>query len=156
MKLAKVCLTLALGALAFGLFAADKLTWNDDFQKAMETAAKEKKMIFALFTGSDGCPYCIILDKEVLQKKKFIQKAGDDYIFFIADFPRKKQLDKDTALQNQKLAQQYKVAGFPTVLIMDAEGKVLANVPYQPGSGESKYLDKLDKSVKAAAKKAVK
>ena len=43
-------------------------------------------------------------------------------------------------LQNDALGKKYKVRGFPTVLLLDEEGKELARTGYQRG-GPSNYIN---------------
>ena len=45
--------------------------WVVDFEKAQAQAAKEGKSILMEFTGSDWCPPCKALQKNVLSKDVF-------------------------------------------------------------------------------------
>jgi len=141
--------------------------WSTDFEAAKTAAAKENKPILADFTGSDWCIWCKRLDSEVFSKEAFKTFARANLVLFVADFPSKKQLDKATADQNKGLAEKYGVKGFPTVLLLDAEGKVLAQTGYKPGGAEA-YVEHLkglvpkagdskpaEKSVEKAVEKAV-
>jgi thioredoxin-related protein len=114
--------------------------WGTDFAKARKTAAKTKLPIYAIFTGSDWCPWCRRLSGEVLSTDEFKTYAKGNLVLFVADFPRNKELPGKTAKQNQELADKYHVEGFPTVLLLDADGKELARTGYRPG-GAMKYIE---------------
>lgn len=123
--------------------AAKKMSgWLDDFSKAQFQAAGVKQPIFALFTGSDWCPWCMKLHSEVLDSEEFKAFAKENLVLFVADFPKSKKLSFSTKEQNDALAKKYNVEGFPTVVILDAQGKELARTGYQRGGGE-KYVSML-------------
>ena len=42
--------------------------WQTDYKQALAQAAQEKKRVLLDFTGSDWCPYCVQMDKEVLTR----------------------------------------------------------------------------------------
>ena len=121
--------------------------WLTDFSKAKAQAAKSGKPIFALFTGSDWCGWCIALHDEVLKTKEFNEYAAKELVLFEADFPRGKKISKEIREQNQNLAQEYAIQGFPTVLILDAKGKILSKTGYKAGGG-AKYVEHVKGLVK--------
>ena len=114
------------GMFMSALFAATPEGWTSDFEAAKHKAAKEKRLMYVLFTGSDWCGYCIKLQKEVLSKPYFIKLGEKDFVFVYIDFPRKSQADNPIA--NRALVQMYKVDGYPTAFVMDANGKVLEKI----------------------------
>ena len=103
-----------------------KAVWLTDFETATKKAAELDQPILADFTGSDWCIWCIRLDEQVLSEKAFKDFAKDNLVLFKADFPQRKKQDEDVKKQNQELLKKYGVRGFPTVLLLDAKGKVLA------------------------------
>ena len=128
--------TMLLGLLLAGLFGFSALAgeeWLTDFNKAKKEAAEKKLPILADFSGSDWCPPCIKLDKEVFSQKEFKAFAKDRVVLFLADFPHDKELAADVKAQNEQLRQAYDVERFPTVLLLDAGGKVIARTGYRKG-----------------------
>ena len=111
--------------------------WMTDFAKAKEIASKNGRPILVDFSGSDWCGWCIKLEREVFSKKEFKAYAKDNLVLFLADFPRRKQLPAALKKQNEALAQKYRVKGFPTVLLLDAKGKVLATTGYKAGGADA-------------------
>lgn len=119
--------------------------WLTDFEAAKKTAAEKKRPILIDFSGSDWCGWCIKLDKEVFSKKDFKQYAENNLVLFLADFPRRKKQSSAVKKQNQELVQRYGIRGYPTILLLDASGNVLAKTGYQRGGAKAyvKHLQKL-------------
>jgi protein disulfide-isomerase len=129
--------------------ANKSVKWLDDFSAAKAEARKAGKPILANFTGSDWCPWCVKLDKEVFSQKAFLDYAGTNVVLFIADYPNRKKLPAKVVKENEGLKATYAVKGFPTVLLMDADGKVLGQTGYQPGGPDpfvTNVKDLLEKS----------
>ena len=126
--------------LAAGVFAMPA-GFTDDWDAALKKAASEKKTVFALFTGSDWCIWCKRLEGEVLSKKAFSDEVGKTFVPVFLDFPNDKSLVPEaTAKRNHELAKKYSVRGYPTVLLLDAQGEVLGQTGYKQG-GPEKYLE---------------
>ena len=113
-------LTIGVAALSASAFATTPEGWSTDLAKAFEKAKAEKKCVLVEFTGSDWCPPCIAMRKNVFSKKEFVTAAAKKYILVELDFPKG---DKDLAEKNQPLAEKYKIEGFPTVILFTPEGK---------------------------------
>lgn len=135
--------------LAFVLGASAKTAWLDDMDKAL-AASKEKNLpIFALFTGSDWCPWCMKLEKEVLSTKEFSNFANANFILFKADFLQNTKQSDKVRRRNEALGEQYKVSSYPTVLILDGEGAVKGKTGYQKGGGAA-YVERCTSLLKQA------
>ncbi len=119
---------------------ADAAKWTENFPQAVAGAKKEKKPILMLFTGSDWCPYCIRMEEEAFAKPQFAEFLNKNFILFKADFPRQKQLLPGVVQQNNVLVRKYGIEGFPTVLVVSADGKVLARTGYLPSTGVDGYI----------------
>ncbi len=141
----KILLTIVLSAVATMSFASEG--WLTDFAEAQKLSKEKNLPIVIDFTGSDWCGWCIKLDKEVFKKKEFKAWAKKNVILFMADFPSRKKISSKEKRQNSKLAKKYKVRGYPTILVIDAEGTVLGKTGYQAG-GPKKYIKHLEKFIK--------
>ncbi|HBM17588.1 MAG TPA: thioredoxin family protein [Lentisphaeria bacterium] len=135
----------ALSCLVSFLYA-ENITWNDSYSDSVDKAAKENKFVLADFTGSDWCPWCIKLDKEVFDTPEFAQYANNNLILFKADFPRTKDISPELKDQNIRLMDKYGVMGFPTILILDKEGDVVSTMGYENG-GPVPYIASIKKSI---------
>lgn len=114
-------------------FAHTPAGWTDNYAKALEKAKAENKHVLLDFTGSDWCPWCIKLDKEIFAKAEFKSFAKDNLVLVTLDFPNS-PLPKKTKDQNDKLKGKFGAKGFPTLVIVDAEGKeVWKHVGYIEG-----------------------
>jgi len=94
--------------------------WSADFEKALEKAKADKKCVLVEFTGSDWCPPCIAMRKNVFSKPEFVTAAAKNFILVELDFPRG---DKELADKNQPFLKKYKVTAFPTVILLNPDGK---------------------------------
>ena len=117
--------------------------WDDDYEKAVAKAKTEKKMVLLDFTGSDWCGWCIKLDKEVFSKKEFKDYAKDNLVLVEVDFPQGKNQSKKLKEQNEKLQQEHAVRGYPTIIVLNAEGKKVGQLGYMEG-GPKAFVAKLD------------
>ncbi len=138
MKLNRIitaCIVLMIAA--GGAAAADESVWMTDFEQARKLAAEKQLPMLAYFSGSDWCSWCKRLDSEVLSKEVFKDHASKNFILFLADFPSKKKLDADVVRQNDALQKRYDVQGFPTLLVLGADGKVIARTGYRRGGAEA-------------------
>jgi thioredoxin-related protein len=136
------------GTLAAGEAPAEDSLWMTDFEAAKAKAKAEKKLLFLDFTGSDWCGWCIALHKEVLDLPTFKTQAPLKFILVELDYPQQKEQTPALKAQNKKLAEEYKVEGFPTIYITDSEGKPIAKTGYAAG-GPEKYMASLNGVVTA-------
>jgi thiol:disulfide interchange protein len=100
-----------------------EIHWTEDYPAALAQAKAENKLLLLNFTGTDWCVPCQILEHTVFDSPGFRTWAGDKYILVTLDFPNRKQQDDALKARNKTLKEQYKVEGFPTILILDPAGK---------------------------------
>jgi len=140
----------AVAACVAGAKTSTPVGWTDDYDAALKRAAAEKKLVVADFSGSDWCGWCMRLDKEVFDTEVFRKDATNRYVLLMIDTPQdKSRLSEKAKTQNPALLKKYAIRGFPTVLMLDKDGKVIHQTGYQRG-GPGPYLEML----KAAEKKA--
>lgn len=144
-------LVVATTALAYRPTTTE-ITWETNFESALEKAKKAKKKLFVNFTGSDWCGWCVRLDREVFSKADFVEYADNNFVCVKLDFPKAKPLTEAEKKQNQALAIQYKVTGFPTILVLDTDKSVLMQTGYQFGGSEA-YIEHLKKGINPEGKK---
>ena len=117
----------------------DKLNWETNLEQAVAQAKKENKAVLVNFTGSDWCIWCKRLNSEVFSQKEFEEYANKKLVLVKLDFPRDIQQTDATKLYNNTLAQKYGIEGFPTILILNSKGDLVAKTGYQPG-GAANYV----------------
>ena len=137
---------------AFALLTAPVVraedTWLTDYKKAQEEAKANKKLLLLNFTGSDWCGWCIKLDKEVFSKSEFKDYASKNLVLLTIDFPRAKPQPVDLRKQNQELASQYEIQGFPTIVVLNGEGKKVWEYPGYFPDGAAAFIAELEKARK--------
>ena len=130
-------------SLAPALRAADG-SWQTDPAKALADVKGTKKLVLMDFTGSDWCSWCMKLNKEVFSQPEFQQYAKDNLVLVELDFPRSKPQTSEDKARNEALAQKFRVRGFPTVVVLNSEGRQVGQLGYMPG-GAAAFVDALKK-----------
>lgn len=140
LRLATLCAAAALTTLA--AHAAEG--WPDNYERAVAQAKAEKKLLLAEFTGSDWCPPCKKQAAEVFGSQSFKDYAAKNLILVELDFPRSKPLADDVKAQNNSLKEKFAIRGFPTVIMLDGEGKELTRWVGYGGGGPAELIAKID------------
>jgi thioredoxin-related protein len=139
-----------LAALALCLtvvsLAAAEPVWLTDLDEGIKVAKAEKKAILVDFTGSDWCGWCIRMKKEVFDQKEFAA-VTKDFVLVELDYPQKKKQPAEEKAKNKALAEKFSIEGFPTIMLLDANGEPFAQTGYVAG-GPAKYLSHLAELLK--------
>ncbi len=154
MKNSLTLLFAAFAVMAAGTIALSKPTapapaagvaegWGDNYQKAIAQAKAEKKLLLLNFTGSDWCPYCIKLDKEVFSQPEFKKYAAQNLVLMDVDFPLTHLQPAALKAQNDMLQNRYGIESFPSVVVLNPAGKKIGEIGYQPG-GPKVFLTALE------------
>lgn len=129
--------------------------WYTQLDAAQEVARSDKKPMMILFTGSDWCPPCKSLEKEVLSTDKFEDFAEKHFVLVKMDFPRgkDKKLSVEDEVHRDTVATHYLGARrqVPTVVLTNAEGVEFARTGYRVG-GPDNYLKHLEDLLKRQSK----
>jgi len=135
-------------AAVLGLAAAGSTQagpeWLTDYRKAQQEAKTSNKLLLVDFTGSDWCGWCIKLNKEVFSKAEFKDYANKNLVLMEVDFPRAKAQTVSLKKQNQELAQQYQIQGFPTVVVLNGDGEKIGELGYMEG-GAATFIAELER-----------
>lgn len=124
--------------------SADVLKWSTDLPKALEQAKKDNKLVMINFTGSDWCGWCIKLDKEVFSQQDFVDYAEKNLVPVKIDFPRSIEQSAELKKANRALQEKYSIEGYPTIVVLNAEGKEVGRLGYRPG-GPKAFINGLEK-----------
>jgi len=121
----KLLISLLTAAFASTALAAG---WLTDYEAALAKAKETKTPVLLVFSGSDWCPPCIMLENEILGTKEFLAAMEEGkFVPLFVDFPRRKKISAEQKEQNFILLEKFNPDGaFPTLMLLDAEGKVLA------------------------------
>lgn len=114
---------LTLSLLTLTAAAEAKRGWDENYAQALSEAKQEKKDVLLNFTGSDWCGYCIKLDEAVFSKADFQRLAKGSLKLVEIDFPQGKPQSREVQQQNERLQSQFNVQGFPTIILVDPQGR---------------------------------
>lgn len=135
--------TLAVLVVSSSLAFAGSKGWETDWEAAKAKSKAENKPILINLTGSDWCGWCIKIEKEIFSTKEFQDFAAANLVLMEADFPRKKELSAELKKQNEALKKEYLQGGYPTVFLLDAEGKKLSEDIGELKGGTEVYIKKI-------------
>ncbi|MBV9492311.1 MAG: thioredoxin family protein [Verrucomicrobia bacterium] len=113
---------------------AQEANWVTDYSQAKARAVELKHFILLDFTGSDWCPWCVRMDKEVFSKPVFADFAAKHLVLVKLDYPRAKPQPAAEKMQNAQLAERFRIDGYPTYVLLDSSGQeVRRQVGYLAG-----------------------
>ncbi|MDD5073038.1 MAG: thioredoxin family protein [Candidatus Omnitrophica bacterium] len=128
----KVFFVLAfIAAFALILPRADAIAWKYNLQDALKAAKSQGKPVMIDFY-TDWCGWCKKLDSDTYSDPK-VNAASAKFICV------KINADKEKDLTNK-----YGVSGFPTIIFLDSNGKVLQKIPgFLPPAGFLQNMNKI-------------
>ncbi len=131
-------------AAALAAPAAAGEGWIAEWDVAAKAAKAAGKDLLVDFTGTDWCGWCIKLDEEVFAHDTFKTAIVADYVLCALDFPRgdEAKAKVPNAARNEELREKFGVNGFPSILLMTADGELYARTGYEAGGPEA-YLKHL-------------
>ena len=118
--------------------------WLTNLPEAQQKAKADGRLVLLDFTGSDWCPYCMQLKKEVFDTTEFKEFADKNLVLVVVDFPRQKPQTEEQQRVNAALQEHYRVNEYPTLVVLDSRGKQVGELTYMPG-GPYPYITRLKK-----------
>jgi protein disulfide-isomerase len=141
----KKLLITALAATIFWQVNAAESVWLTDVPTAQAQAKAENKIVLMDFTGSDWCPWCIKFHKEVLDSEAFQAYAAKNVVQVELDYPHKKQQSADLKKANSDLKDKYNINGFPTLVVLDQNGREIGRQEGYLEGGPKAFIAELEK-----------
>lgn len=126
------------------------LVWLTDLPAAQAQAKAQGKSVLLFFHGSDWCPTCKELERDVLNSPQFGQFARKSLVLVDVDFPAKRKLDEAQRQANAALKAKFNLSqetaeGFPTVVLLNAEGHTVFQETGYSGGGPAELLPRLQR-----------
>ncbi len=140
--------------LSIGLISAqdhEALNWHTDFKKAQNIAQKEQKPIVLLFTGSDWCPPCMAMHRDLFSNREFID-LSKKVVLVMVDFPRRKPMSEAQRLKNSNLARKFHQGGVPTFVALTPDGKLIDKISGYMFGHPERDIDFFKKVIKSVNK----
>ena len=131
-------------SLASAVVCSASPVWETDWSKALEKAGKSGQPVLVDFTGSDWCPGCIYLRKNIFDTDAFAKYAGENNFMLVElDFPRTEgKMPPEQLKFHEELMRRYGISVFPSVLMMEGNGAPYAKI-VGPSRTVEEYLKKL-------------
>jgi len=132
------------------LLGTSNLSAQSNLEEALQQAKESNKHVLINFSGSDWCRSCILLKKTILNTTEFKAFADKELVILDVDFPRlkKNRLSKEQTAKNEALAEKYNKKGqFPTIILLDKEGKVVGKTGYKKLS-PAQYIAHIESIIK--------
>jgi TolA-binding protein len=100
------------------------ITWERDYDKALQRAAAEKKLIIAdMFT--DWCVLCKKMDADTFADAELNRNMANKYVWL--------KLNTETEDAGIRLQKDFAILTYPTILVLDSEGEEIDRVgAFQP------------------------
>ncbi len=104
-----------------------EINWLTNYNQALKIAQKEHKPLLILFTGSDWCPPCKAMHKDLFHNKEFI-KLSKKFVLLFIDFPKRKTLPEKQQAHNYEVASKYHRGGVPTMVFVSPQEKIITKI----------------------------
>jgi thioredoxin-related protein len=108
----------------------EKKGWHDDLDKALKLAASKQRPLLLAFVGSSWCPWSEKLEEEVLSEAAFTSALSQDFLLVRVELPENYSQFTADSLPNLKYVEKYQVKECPSLVIVQPNGKKVADVQY--------------------------
>ena len=116
---------------------AGEVKWEKNYDDGLALAKKEKKLVM-VDVYTDWCGWCKKLDKDVYATKEVSDLLAKDFIAI--------KLNPEKSKKNANVAEKFGVRGYPNIIFLDADGKMLSQIGgYVPAK---EFLQQMEAVVK--------
>lgn len=103
-----------------------------------QAKAEGKDKIVVLLTGTDWCPYCQDLDREVISKPEWKSFIGAEAIFASYEYGA---MSRPKSGVKGEMLKRFDIEGFPTMIVLNPEGEVLGEEAGYSEGGVDRYKE---------------
>lgn len=100
--------------------------------------AEGKDKIVVLLTGTSWCPYCKDLDREVISTPEWQSFIGSEAVFASYEYG---PLNRPKSGPKGEMLMRFDIEGFPTMIVLNQNGKVLDEQAGYGSGGLGFYKD---------------
>lgn len=116
--------------------------WEKSYKKVIAEAQELDLPVAILFTGTSWCGYCVKLEDEVFSKGAFKKLAAGKFLGLKYEAPTNAG---PKSKEGKELAKKFGVSGYPKVVYVDKEGKVLGTNGYHKGITPESFVKGVEK-----------
>jgi len=125
--------------------------WTEDYAAALAAARETNRPLLLAFTGSDWCPPCKALKRNVFDTAEFKAYAADNLVLVSVDFPRHHTQSDEITHQNAQLQSEFGIDAYPTmVLLHPSDERELGRPASRAAPGA--FIDEITKMAKMTKK----
>ena len=125
---------------------ASNQAWHTNYGTAMAEAERTGRPVLTVFTGSDWCPHCKTLEKNVLDSGAFRTWAEENVVLLMIDLPEH-GITEAVRVERSKVCIKYGVRNFPAVLLLGPDGTKLAEKRGYQGQSPASWIADMSKSL---------
>ncbi|MFC2049112.1 thioredoxin family protein [Chlamydiota bacterium] len=122
--------------LVFSSQLGAAVQWHTDYPHVRTLSQQENKPALLFFNGSDWSGEAMWMKREVLSSTSFAEKAANRFVCMEVDFPEHSILSAKESSQNKELKERFHIHETPTLLLLDPQERVIAQIGYLPESGD--------------------
>lgn len=114
--------------------------WMKNYDKAIADAKKQERNVLVYFTGSDWCPPCKMLKKDLFDTEAF-KAISNNYTLLYIDIPRNRELLSPEQMEhNSEILHKINKKGvFPLLVVLNEKGSKLDQYSGYSMNGEVQY-----------------
>jgi thioredoxin-related protein len=125
----------------FALLLAQRVVACDvsddtNFAKSAALAKRTNRPLLLAFLGTDWSISSLKLDREVFDQAEFADDSKYNFLLCKLHFYQTQERAPEIIRQNEELATKYRIEEFPTVVVLNPDGKEIGRVNYIAGGVE--------------------
>jgi protein disulfide-isomerase len=114
--------------------------WEPDVGTALHDAQLSKRHVLVVFLGSDWCEPGQKMEEDVFGDRDFAVYTHAKYVIVKLDFPKNLPQPDSVRAENADMRRRFGVKGFPSVVVMDENSRVLTRVEGYLGGGPEPFI----------------
>ena len=106
---------------------------DTNFLRSAALAKRTNRPLLLAFIGADWSISSLKLDREVFDQAEFSDNSKYNFLLCKLHFYQTQERSPESVRQNADLATKYKVQEFPTVVVLNPDGREIGRLGYIPG-----------------------
>jgi thioredoxin-related protein len=106
---------------------------DTNFLRSAELAKRTNQPLLLAFLGTDWSISSLKLDREVFDQAELSDNSKYNFLLCKLHFYQTQERSPEIVRQNEELATKYKVQEFPTVVVLNPDGREIERLGYIPG-----------------------